>query len=269
MNIFGKLIISVLMALSVLSASSSALAWETTPLNPTDVSLQTYLRGKYGGTDKTVITYFYNSTEHLTFVNVNKTSTGELLGWYFHSNQTKIGNMYILDVGVAFKLMCPDGHSATIKRHIEITKSIYRPNTYKPSDVTGGVCGYVPPPNQTDINVIKALYPPEFTVTRLWANQDIFSVRCTTSPECDYWNVDVGMSFPTNGVVYFSNTQKIGLRKFSHNTNDQWVAIRTKDTVTNQTAKDDIDLLTASGVEGQPWLWVNYSSDFADTFWFN
>jgi len=272
MNKFSKLIASVLMALSVLLVSLPAQAWIVFPTNQTDIDLKAYYLNLLSpdGVSYIVAPSFYNETEHLAQAMVDY--GGQTPSKYhIYSYQTQIGYSYYSSNMYKYKLMCPDGKSTQLKNHIALAKILFTPNIYLlRSD--GTACGSTNPPppvNQTDINTIKAMYGPEFTVTRLWSDQDIFSVRCTISPQCDYWNVNVGASYPTNGVVYYSNTQKIGLRKFSHDYTVQWAAIRTKATVTNQTAKDDIDLLTTKGVEGQPWSWVDYSSDPAYTFWFN
>jgi len=258
-------------AVAILLFTFTASAWEITPTNQTDTDLQTYLRGLYGGADKTVVTHFYNDIEHLVFVQVIQSSTGIVKNWYFHSNKTKIGYSYISNYLFKFKSMCPDGHSTIVKRHIGLTVPLWQPNSYLASDVTGGDCGYVPPPNQTSIDTIKAMYSPDYTVTRLWADQDIFSVRCDNYyvPDCNYWDQINGISHLTNGVVYYSNTQKIGLRKFTHDSSFQWVMVRTAATVTDQSAKDDIALLTARGVESQAWNWVDYSWSSTYTYWFN
>lgn len=255
-----------MLAVVMLLATFTASAWEITPTNQIDVDLQAYLRTLYGGTDKIVTTHFYNDTEHLVFVVVSQLSTGIVKNWYFHSNNTRIGSSYISNYLFKFKLKCPDGHSSTIKRHIELTKSIWTPNSYNPSDVTGGVCGYVPPQNQTSISTIQSLYGPNFTVERMLSNRDLFRVTCTVYPYC-YMNDGTGGDLFSWGVTYHSNLQKIAHR--ARLISWTFVAVRTKETVTDQTAKDNIDILVGMNLDGQPWQWVDYSWEERWRLWFN
>lgn len=266
MKFFKYILLVVTLLVSV-----SASAWITVPTNQTDWDLKAYYTNLYAKPGTVLTISFFNESEHLAFILLDGGST---IKWRFHSNQLKIGygnwTSTSPPADIKYILMCPDGRGTIVKRHIELTKSLFVPNKYD-LRTDGTVCGSPPiqPPNQTSIDTIKALYPPEFTVTRLWSNRDLFSVRCYTSPSCDVWNSANQQSYPTQGVVYYSNTQKIGLRKFFHDPSTQWVAVRTKATVTNQTAKDDIDILTTNGVENQPWSWVDYNSDPAFNFWFN
>ena len=161
----------------------------------------------------------------------------------------------------------PDGHSTIVKRHIALTKSLFTPNSYNPSDVTGGVCGYVPPPNQTSISTIQALHGPNYTVTRLLSTRDIFKVTCTSYPFCYMDGGPIYGDLPSWGVTYYSNTQKIAHRANLVSCN--FIAVRTKGTVTSQTAKDDIDILAELGFDSNPWMWVDYTWEERWRAWFN
>jgi hypothetical protein len=254
-----------MLAVAMLLATFTASAWEITPTNQIDVDLQAYLRTLYGGTDKVVTTHFYNNTEHLVFVRITQLSTGLIQKWHFHSNKTKIGGSYKENYLFKFNLICPDGHSTTVKRHISLTKTIWTPNRTNPE------CAVPPPPpqpppNKTSISTIQSLYGPNFTVERMLSNRDLFRVTCTVYPYC-YMNDGTGGDLFSWGVTYHSNLQKIAHR--ARLISWTFVAVRTKETVTDQTAKDDIDILVGMNLDGQPWQWVDYSWEERWRLWFN
>lgn len=252
------------MALAVSLVSVPASAWEITPTNQTDVDLQAYLKNLYGGTDKIVTTHFYNDTEHLVFVVISQLSTGIVNGWKFHSNQKKIGGSYKENYLFKFNLICPTGQSATVQRHISLTKAIWTPNRTNPACA---VSPPPPPPNQTSISSIQALYGPNYTVTRMFSNRDLFKVTCTVYPFCYMDGGPIYGDLPSWGVTYHSNMQKIAHRANLVIWN--FVALRTKDTVVDQTAKDDIDILAGLGFDSNPWMWVDYTWEERWRTWFD
>lgn len=257
-------IFSRMLAVVMLLATFTASAWIYQPTNQTDINLVAYYQSLYPAPAGTVVSIgFYNETEHLAFVLVDKGSGG--IKYYFHSNQTRIGSSSTAPapVHIKYSLMCPDGHSATVKRHIALIKSIYTPNSYG-LRADGTVCGSssTPPPNQTSISTIQALYGSNFTVVRMLSSRDLFKVTCTSYPFC--YMDDDSISW---GVTYHSNTQKIAHR--ARLISWTFVAVRTKDTVTDQTAKDDIDILVGGNLESQPWQWVDYSWEERWRSWFN
>lgn len=252
-----------MLAVAMLLAAFTASAWNITPTNQTDIELQAYLRTLYAAADTSVTTHFYNDTEHLVFVRITQLSTGIIKKWHFHSNKTKIGGSYIENYLFKFNLICPTGKSATIQRHITLTKAIWTPNRTYPA------CAVPPPPppaNQTSISTIQALYGSNYTVTRMFTTRDIFKVTCTVYPACYMDGGQIYGDLPSWGVTYYSNTQKIAHRANLVSWN--FIAVRSKDTVTSQTAKDDLDILAGLGFDSTPWMWVDYTWEEKWIAWF-
>lgn len=270
MNLFKKYLIALcLVVLSIGVRADVPDVWMyTQPQTSDQVTMYNYLFAKYNTGYNLAHINFYSPTEPLSWVMVNNGNVYGDFPYYFWSNQTRIGYSVIAaNHTYSYKIMCPIGQSTILKKHIQYVKDFWKPNSYLPKS-DGTACTSTPPANQTSIDTIKAMYSTAYTVTRLWPNQDIFSVRCTQSPACDVYT-GYGYYANADDVVYYSNTQRIGYRGSSFDPGLQWVAIRTKDTVLDQTAKDDIDLLTWNGVEGQPWTWVDYSWNPVYTAWFD
>jgi len=267
------LLMTSFIASAIVNPPTNIYGWVAPPSNATDINLQNYYVSVHNGTNKYLDIWFYNSTEHLGFVRkmfvLGDPKYGQQF-WYMYSNKTQIGSSYYMPDGqIGNKFMCPDGHSATVKRHIDIMTKTFPRWKYNTSDVyPGQPCGYVPQPtNKTDISTIQWMYGPNYTVIRMFPNRDIFSVRCLVIPACEVY--DGITTRLTAGVTYLSNTQRIAYRWSNFDRDFQFVAVRTKDTVTDQIAKDDIDILVGAGVEGQPWSWVDYWWDPKFTSWMN
>ena len=261
-------------------ASFAATAQYSIPKNQADIDQKAYLNSVYAAPGIDYYVWFWEEGEQLVR-SFTQTATQGTTGLYYYSDSTRIAYSTIYNGNeVKMNYICPTGQTDKVKRHINIMKTwdtqvghIY---------VTKPACPTAPTQPKPNLNTsvitnstteaqIQAIYGPNFTVKRLISTRDIFSVRCTVSQtSCDYWDELLRVAYPTEGVVYYSNTQKIGLRKFSHSMNAQYVMVRDRSTVTSQTAKDDITFLTTTiGVEGQPWSWVDNNSDPAYTFWFN
>lgn len=261
-----------LVASATLNPPSNPYGWVAPPNNQTDIDLQTYYISTYDGTNRLLDVWFYNSTEHLGFVKRQYTEASSNYGkqhWFMHSNKTKIGySYYQTDGSIGNKIMCPDGHSTTIKRHINILTQTFPNWVYLPIDVgtnVGKPCGYVAPANKTDIVTIQNLYGSNYTVTRLYATRDIFKVQCTVSPYCDVYN-GAGAYVPGNQTFYLSNTQRIAYKYPNVQMPETYA--RTTDTLSDPVAQDNVNYLVANYFGGYV-VWVNYYSNPVYTSWFN
>jgi hypothetical protein len=256
-------IFSRLLAVAMLLAISTANAWIYQPTNQTDIDLAAYYTSLYKLSTNLVAVEFFNETEHLAMVSVDSGESPPPK-IHIHSNQKKIGGSYWENYKLKYNLICPDGQSATVKRHIALAKSIFIPNRTNPACV---VPPPPPPPNQTSISAIQALYGPNYTVIRMYPNRDLFKVTCTVYPFCYMDGGPIYGDLPSWGVTYHSNMQKIAHRANLVIWN--FVALRTKDTVVDQTAKDDIDILAGLGFDSNPWMWVDYTWEERWRTWFD
>lgn len=102
-------------------------------------------------------------------------------------------------------------------------------------------------------------------MTRIYSDRDIFKVECTVSPYCDIYD-GAGSYVPGHQTYYLSNTQRIGYHFPNINMPETYV--RTQDTVTDQVAKDNINVLAYAYFGGYV-VWVNYASNPVYTGWFN
>jgi hypothetical protein len=255
-------IFSRMFALAMLLSTFSANAWVYPATNQTDIDLAAYYTSLYKLDNNLVGVEFFNETEHLAMVGVDSGESPPPK-IHIHSNKKKIGGSYWEGFNIKYNLICPDGQTATVKRHIALAKTIFVPNRTYPA------CAVPPPPppaNKTSISTIQALYGSNYTVTRMFTNRDIFKVTCTVYPACYMDGGPIYGDLPSWGVTYYSNTQKIAHRANLVSWN--FIAVRSKDTVTSQTAKDDLDILAGLGFDSNPWMWVDYTWEEKWIAWF-
>lgn len=253
---------------AALNPPTNPYGWVAPPTNTTDINLQTYYISKHDGTNKYLDIWFYNTTEHLGFVRKTFVAGDPKYGkqyWHMYSNKTKIGDSYYRTDGrVGNKFMCPDGHSATVKRHISILTQTFPRWVYLPIDTgtnIGKPCGYTPPANQTTLESVQAYYPG-YQVTRIYPNEDIFKVYCPVGACNGYqpWTDRTGETW------FLSNMTAIGHIGSIH-TYDLNQYVRVPESVgLTQTARDDIAILANNYLGGYV-TWVYDASPTYIRWW--
>jgi hypothetical protein len=262
MNKFIKIVASLVLAFTAALPAQSYAAWDTNAYTSTQISLSDWAISKYQTGQKLVTTGFFNQSEPAYQVVVHEAYYPMYL--YLYSNKNLIGYSQPVNTWqLKYKLLCPVGHSTLVKQHIAYAAATFLPYTYLPIDSgtnVGQACNYTPPANLTTLATVQGWYPA-YQVTRLYPNEDIFKVECLAGAcnPLQPW-MDI-----TGYTMYLSNNTVIG-RKLQDSSSDLRVFVRTPDTVTDQTAKDDINLLGYSYFGGYVY-WISQNQSDATIWW--